>query len=243
MGYGANAANVIGDGMGDGYGHGRGFAADDGANLEVDLVDRDAEFEIEANMNDKDIENDLEIKMADRDIENELEDRRDHTIQDGALYRGYGFGYGGFGYGGYGGYGYGDRGHGSVRQVGLIRNLGEAEKRRDQSYNLNEHRASVDYDDSGLLNRGKGYYGYGSGLGYAYGKDGNRQKGYQDMRSNIGRSQSDRLYDDDVGRGVGIGATYGYGSTYGYGNNYGRGYGLGSTVRIGQTSHKPNKAW
>ena len=60
-GYGSTAANVVGQGMGDGYGHGRGFSNDDIANLEVDLIDKDQEFEIEANMKDYDVENDLEI--------------------------------------------------------------------------------------------------------------------------------------------------------------------------------------
>merc|ERR550532_1085429 len=168
-GYGANAANVIGDGIGDGYGHGRGFAKDDGANLEVDLVDKDQEFEIEANMRDTDIENDLDIELA-------LEDRRDHTIADGTLYKNYG---GSYGYGG----GFRGIGHGSVRQIGLIQNLGEREKRLDQSYNLNEGRGYVEKGDSGLLNRDYGYQGLGYG---GYGKNGNRHKSYQNMRNNQG---------------------------------------------------------
>ena len=244
-GYGANAANVIGDGIGDGYGHGRGFAKDDGANLEVDLVDRDREFEIEANMRDADIERDLEIELADRDIERELEDRRDHTINDGTLYKTYG------GYYGYGA-GYGDIGHGSVRQIGLIQNLGEREKRLDQSYNLHEGRGYVEKDDSGLLNRG-GYLGYGGygGYGYGYGKNGNRNKSYQDMRNNQGTRRYDRIIDDDVGRGVGISNNIGLGVTQvGYGNRYdvgnrrigyggygGYGYG-GSSVVYGQAKHQ-----
>merc|ERR1712037_232347 len=143
---------------GDGYGHGRGFAKDDGANLEVDLVDKDQEFEIEANMRDTDIENDLE---------RELDDRRDHTIANGSLYKNYG---GSYGYGG----GFRGIGHGSVRQIGLIQDLGEREKRLDQSYNLNEGRGYVEKGDSGLLNRDYGYQGLGYGDRYDVGN-----RGYQ----------------------------------------------------------------
>jgi hypothetical protein len=125
-GYGSTAMNVVGDGMGDGYGHGRGFSNDDVANLEVDLVDKDVEFEIEANMKDYDVENDLEIRMADKDIESELEDVRDHTTADRQLWDGSVYsGLAGVGYGGYDGIGgYNRTGHGSVRQQTLIQNLG-----------------------------------------------------------------------------------------------------------------------
>merc|ERR1712037_771148 len=128
---------------------------------------KDQEFEIEANMRDTDIENDLEIELADRDIERELEDRRDHTIADGTLYKNYG---GSYGYGG----GFRGIGHGSVRQIGLIQNLGEREKRLDQSYNLNEGRGYVEKGDSGLLNRDYGYQGLGYGDRYDVGN-----RGYQ----------------------------------------------------------------
>lgn len=221
-GYGANAANIVGDGMGDGYGHGRGFAKDDIANLEVDINDRDVEFEIEANIVDQDVERDLEIEIADRDIENELEDRRDHTIQDGALYRS--------GYGGYGGYGYGQGrvSHGSVRQVGLKQNLGMEQKRQDQSYSLRGGYGRVDYNDSGMLNRGygygSGYGGYGSG---ALGTNYNREKSYENLRDNIGTTKYDRAYDDDVLSARGPGKTIGYGSDYNSASRYGSSYGVG----------------
>ena len=228
-GYGSTAMNVVGDGMGDGYGHGRGFAKDDIQNLEVDLVDKDREFEIEANMKDYDVEDDLEIKMADQDIESELEDRRDHTtvdrqLWDGAVYTGLS----GYGYGGYDGIG-GYNGHGSVRQQALIQNLGERQKRHDQSYNLNQYGGYVEAGDSGSLNRGS-YSGYGR-------TDGNANKSYQNMRYNQGPSQN--AYDQDEW-GYGGGRTMGYGSTYG--SNYGTGYGGyggygGSTVTYGQAAH------
>jgi hypothetical protein len=183
--------------MGDGYGHGRGFSNDDIANLEVDLIDKDQEFEIEANMKDYDIENDLEIKIADRDVERELEDRRDHTTADrqlwgGSVYSGL-TNYGGYGgYDGYGGYNsVGMNGHGSVRQVGLIQNLGQNQKRHDQSYNLSNQGSRIEHGDSGSLNRGYGYAGAGYGRSGYYGKDGNGEKSYQTMRNNQGPNAYD----------------------------------------------------
>merc|ERR1719345_329229 len=65
-----NGAGIIRNGFGDGYGHGRGFTSDDQANLEVDINDRDVEFELEADMKDQDFENDLEIEIADKDVKN-----------------------------------------------------------------------------------------------------------------------------------------------------------------------------
>lgn len=215
----SNAKSVIGDGYGDGYGHGRGFANDDQANLEVDIDDKDIEFDIERDMDDQDIENDLEIELADIDHEKELEDHNDtHVVQDGQLYGDRRHGYGGYGRGG----------RPSVSQIGLASlSAGRAQKTRDQSYTLNGGYGGADYNDAGSLNRGR--YGFGGrgfgGRGSGYGGY-NAEKSYDNIKSNIGESNDNKGDDDRFNSGSLSVATYGAGkSNFGNRGGYGKAQG------------------
>jgi len=254
--------------MGDGFGHGRGYDHDDMANLEIDMNDRDNEFDIEMNMDDEDEDKDLEINMPDMDMESEIEDYGDRPkIWDGALWNRENR---------YGAYGRARGGGGMYNNYASVRNVnlndlypGRVQKRYDQSYTLNGYGGNVSDHDTGVLNRayngkGFGYGGYGGGYAanaYSkgvgpYGNQGgalyNKEKSYDNIRSNIQASQFEGSPDDayTYSRGGnfagygGRGAVRGYGNYMGYGGygGYGRGYNGGSTVTmfggLNATSHK-----
>merc|ERR1719345_624335 len=170
-----NAFGGIGNGAGiirNGFGDGRGFTSDDQANLEVDINDRDVEFELEADMKDQDFENDLEIEIADKDVEYEIEDRNDvHFSRDGSQW---------------------GRG-GSVKNVALNSLApGREQKRRDQSYTLEGRGGYVPSNDTGSLNRG----GYGGQYGQG-GSHYNQDKSYDNIQKNMGVNSFDTNGEDE----------------------------------------------